>query len=110
MFTLAAIGIFFGVALGLRFKVFILVPTIGLAVAVVAVSTSGDGSSQVSIAMIVIATCLQLGYFIGAVMRSMRRLQFRLESRACYDTPKATIRATVKDSRRTLPKIAAHPR
>jgi hypothetical protein len=66
---LILIGVFVGAMLGLRFKVFVLVPVICVALAIVAVGdvARGDDLWQLAISMIVIATSLQVGYFGGSV-------------------------------------------
>jgi hypothetical protein len=71
MSALTIISILFGTALGLRCKVFVLVPTIGLALAVVAVAgiAGGDGVWQLVATMAVVATFLELGYISGVVLR-----------------------------------------
>jgi hypothetical protein len=68
---LVLIGILLGAVLGLRFKVLVLVPVIcaALPVVVVAGIARGDGLWQLVLAMIVIATFLQLGYVLGIVVR-----------------------------------------
>jgi len=57
--------------LGLRFKVLILVPVTGFAWAIVAVDgiARGDSVWQLAIAMVVVATSVQLGYLGGGVLR-----------------------------------------
>jgi hypothetical protein len=69
MMILLIMGVLVGVVLGLRFKVFVLVPVICVALAVVVVEgiASGDELWRLALAMIVIATSLQLGYFLGTV-------------------------------------------
>jgi hypothetical protein len=71
--TLTIISILVGTALGLRFEVFILVPTIGLTLTVVAVAgiASGDGVWWLVATMVLVATFLQLGYIGGDVLRSV---------------------------------------
>jgi hypothetical protein len=86
MFTVSVTSILVGVALGLRLKVLILVSTISLAVVAVNGISRADGSWRVVLAMIVIATCLQLGYFSGAVMRSMRRLHTTADRKGSIPT------------------------
>jgi hypothetical protein len=67
MLSLLTISIFVGIALGLRFKVFILVPTVGLALAVVAANgmANEDGVWSLVATMVVVTTFLQLGYSAG---------------------------------------------
>jgi hypothetical protein len=63
------IGVLVGAVLGLRFKVFVLVPVICIALAIVAVDgvARGDELWRLAISMIVIATALQVGYILGIV-------------------------------------------
>jgi hypothetical protein len=70
MLILTMISLLIGAALGLRFKVFILVPVIGLALAMVAVNGAGDGTWQLVVTMVVVATFLQLGYLGGSILQS----------------------------------------
>jgi hypothetical protein len=71
MLILMAIGILVGAVLGLRFKVLVLVPVICVALAIVLVDgiARGDGLWWLALAMVVIATSLQLGYILGIVVR-----------------------------------------
>jgi hypothetical protein len=64
MLILAMISFLVGVVLGLRFKVFILVPAIGLALAIVAVN-------GVVGSMVVVAAFIQLGYLSGIILRAV---------------------------------------
>jgi len=70
MTALTMISFFAGAVLGLRFKVFILVPVIGFALAFIAVSGALRGESiwDVTVAMAVVATCTQLGYVIALLV------------------------------------------
>jgi hypothetical protein len=63
------ISFLIGVVLGLRFKVLILVPAIGLALAMVAVNGAGAGTWQLVGTMVLVATFLQLGYVGGGILR-----------------------------------------
>jgi hypothetical protein len=67
----AIISVLVGAALGLRFNFFILVPTVGLALAVVAVTgiALGNGIWRLVATMVVVAAFLQLGYIGGSVLR-----------------------------------------
>ena len=58
-----------GAVLGLRFGVFTLVPVIGIALALIAFSGALRGESiwATTVAMAVVATCTQLGYFASAL-------------------------------------------
>ena len=71
MIILTMLGFLIGVVLGLRCKVFILVPAIGLALAAVAVNglVVEAGVWRVVGAMVVVATLLQLGYFGGSILQ-----------------------------------------
>jgi xanthosine utilization system XapX-like protein len=64
MATLTILSVFAGAAVGLRFSVFALVPVIILTVAIVAVSGGLRGESiwWVAVAMVLVATCTQVGY------------------------------------------------
>ena len=70
MLILTMISLLIGIVLGLRFKVFVLVPAIGLALAMVAVTGAGDGTLQLVSTMVVVATSLQLGYLGGGILQS----------------------------------------
>jgi len=69
--TLILLGVLVGGGLGLRFKMFVLVPAIcGALVFVVANGVAhGDGFLRLALTMILIATALQLGYVLGSVAR-----------------------------------------
>jgi len=71
MMILIPLSVLVGAMLGLRFKVFVLVPVIcgALAIAVVEGIAGGDGLWRLVFAMIVIAASLQLGYILGIVVR-----------------------------------------
>ena len=68
-----AIGISFivGAALGLRFKAFILVPTVILGLLVIAIfeTLRTDSWWFVGLAMVCVMTTLQIGYFASVVAR-----------------------------------------
>jgi hypothetical protein len=68
MIMLMVIGSLVGAVLGVRFKVFVLVPVICAALAIVVVDgiARGDGLWRLSVAMVVVVTSGQLGY-IGAI-------------------------------------------
>jgi hypothetical protein len=68
---LASVGVLLGAVLGLRFKVLVLVPVIcaALPIVVVAGIARGEGLWRLALAMIVVATSLQLGYILGIVVR-----------------------------------------
>jgi hypothetical protein len=60
-----------GAALGLRFKAFILVPTVILGLLVIAIvgTLRGDSWWFVGLATVLVTTALQIGYFAGIVAR-----------------------------------------
>jgi hypothetical protein len=88
MFILAMISFLVGAVLGLRFKVFILVPAIGLALAVAAVTGIGvgDGVWRLVGTMVVAATLLQLGYVGGSILRLVICAMYEL---ARMETPRS---------------------
>ena len=73
MIILILLSVLVGAALGLRFKVFVLVPVIcgTLAIVVVDGIARGDSLWRLALTMIVIATVLQLGYVLGNVVQSV---------------------------------------
>jgi hypothetical protein len=79
MLILGLIGILVGIVLGMPLNVLVLVPVIciALAIAVLDGIARWDGLWHPTFVMIVIATSVQLGYFLGVVaksaMGSMRR-------------------------------------
>jgi hypothetical protein len=71
MVAFLAIGTFVGIVLGLRFSVFILVPAILLAIAVIAATDTAVHQSTGVIVVTVLATTalLQIGYVVGRVLK-----------------------------------------
>jgi hypothetical protein len=71
---LILMGVLVGAVLGLRFKVFGLVPVLfgGLAIVVVDGIASGDGVLQLALAIAMTAVALQMGYVLGIVMAAAR--------------------------------------
>jgi hypothetical protein len=70
MVALASICFLAGAVLGLRFKVLILVPAIGLSVVVVAMANGivlGESAWRLALVVVVAATSIQLGYVLGTV-------------------------------------------
>jgi hypothetical protein len=67
MTALITISVFAGAVLGLRFKVFILVPVTSFALVLIAVSGAlrGESTWDITVAIAVVATCTQLGYIIA---------------------------------------------
>jgi hypothetical protein len=67
MAILTIVSVLLGAVLGLRFKVLILVPVIGMGLVVVL--TGGlllhDSLARVALAIVLMATCLQVGYLAG---------------------------------------------
>ncbi len=60
-----------GAVLGMRFKVLILIPAIGLAWIVILAAgiARSDSISAILIATVLASTCLQIGYLCGTVTR-----------------------------------------
>jgi hypothetical protein len=71
MLIIMTIGVLAGTVLGLRFKALILVPTIGLALTMVAFSglVRGESVWRLIVTMTLVAAFLQLGYMAGIVLR-----------------------------------------
>jgi hypothetical protein len=69
---LILLGVVAGALLGLRYKVFVLVPATAIAIAVAGLDGIGSaaGLARISIMMIVTATALQLGYLLGTVIEA----------------------------------------
>lgn len=70
MWTVTTISLLVGGVLGLRFNLFILVPTLGVALIMVAVTgmARGDGVWSLMATMVEVTIFLQLGYFGGTVL------------------------------------------
>jgi K+-transporting ATPase c subunit len=70
MLILAIISFLIGVSLGLRFKVLILAPAIGLALALVAANgiVVEEGIWRLVGSMVIVVTFVQLGYLGGSVI------------------------------------------
>jgi hypothetical protein len=68
--ALAIISVFVGIALGLRFKVLVLVPAIASAIIFVVIAglARGDGFGSIVLATVIVGVALQLGYLIGIVL------------------------------------------
>jgi hypothetical protein len=68
--ALAIIGVFVGIALGLRFKVLVLVPAIASAIIFVVIAglARGDGFRSIVLAMVIVGIAIQLGYLVGIVL------------------------------------------
>jgi hypothetical protein len=65
--TLVLIGAAVGLVLGLRYKVFVLIPVICIAFAIVALKAvaHGDGFGRTALMVFAVVTSLQLGYVLG---------------------------------------------
>ena len=64
---LAIIGVLAGTALGLRYKVFVLVPAVALAMMFAAMAgiAHGDHLGSIVLAMVILGATLQFGYLTG---------------------------------------------
>jgi hypothetical protein len=71
MFELLAIAALIGAAFGLRFRVFALIPTTILVLAIVALGlvARGDSAGRVAVTMFATAASVQLGYFLAIFLR-----------------------------------------
>jgi hypothetical protein len=65
--ALAIIGLVVGITFGLRFKVLILVPAIGIAeiFALIVGIARGESFGSIVLVMVVVGTAIQLGYLVG---------------------------------------------
>jgi hypothetical protein len=63
-------GIILGAVLGVRYKVFVLVPIMCVALAIVAFDAvaHGDGFGRIALMMFSVATSLQFGYILGSIV------------------------------------------
>jgi hypothetical protein len=68
--ALAIIGVFVGIALGLRFKVLVLVPAIASAIIFVLIVglARGDSFWSIVLATVIVGIALQLGYLVGIAL------------------------------------------
>jgi hypothetical protein len=66
------VGVFAGIALGLRYKVLILVPAVAcaMAIAVVMGIVRADHFWSIALAMVALAGAIQFGYLVGIFMRA----------------------------------------
>jgi hypothetical protein len=73
MMIVILMGVLVGAVLGLRFKMFVLVSVFcaGLPFIIVGGISRGDGFWRVALAMIVLATSVQVGYTLGSVLQSV---------------------------------------
>jgi len=69
---LAVINVLAGIALGLRYRVVILVPAVSLVVTFAAIVgiARGDHFWSIILAMVIVGTALQLHYLIGIAIRA----------------------------------------
>lgn len=69
---LAVIGLFAGAALGLRYKVFVLVPAVMLAMIFAAMAgiAHGDHLGSIILATAILGATVQIGYLTGIVMHA----------------------------------------
>jgi hypothetical protein len=91
MMTLIILGSLIGAVFGLRFKVYILIPAVGFALAIAAVEgvARGHGVGQVAITMAIAATSLQVGYIGGSVLGSVLGIA-KSTRRATLSTPNSS--------------------
>jgi hypothetical protein len=85
--TLILIAGAVGVALGLRYKVFVLVPIMCVALPIVALDAAveGDGLGRMALMIFLIVTSLQFGYSFGSiVVHTIARLR---EHQQCLPSP-----------------------
>jgi hypothetical protein len=71
MWMLILLAFLLGAVLGMRFKVFVLIPATGFAlIAIFATSTArGNSLSGTLIAAVLASSCLQIGYLLGIIAR-----------------------------------------
>jgi hypothetical protein len=71
MAILSIVSILLGAILGVRFKVLILVPTIGIGLLVVLAGglVKHDSLTRIALAVVLMTTCLQVGYLAGIGVR-----------------------------------------
>jgi hypothetical protein len=87
MMLFLIIGAFAGILLGLRFKVFILIPFILiLACAIVA---TGDGWKGIALTILATAVLVQIGYLLGRVGRVLTRRYLRRRKDPRYQPSKS---------------------
>jgi NADH:ubiquinone oxidoreductase subunit 6 (subunit J) len=69
---LAIICMLAGIALGLRYKVFVLVPAVGLTIMFAAMGgiAHGDRLWSILLAMTILGTAVQFGYLAGIMIRA----------------------------------------
>jgi NADH:ubiquinone oxidoreductase subunit 6 (subunit J) len=69
---LAIVSMLAGIALGLRYKVFVLVPAVGLTIVFAAMGgiAHGDRLWSIVLATAILGTAVQFGYLAGIVIRA----------------------------------------
>jgi hypothetical protein len=72
---LAVISVLAGIALGLRYRVVILVPAVALIVifAIVIGVARGDDFWSITLAIVAAGTAVQVGYLVGITIRAIVR-------------------------------------
>jgi hypothetical protein len=75
MMMFVAIGVIAGAILGLRFRMLILIPAVGVEFAAVLADgiAGGNGPWWIALAMIAVAASTQVGYFAGSVVSASIR-------------------------------------
>jgi hypothetical protein len=70
---LAIIGVLAGTALGLRYKVFVLVPAVTLAMIFAAMTgiAHGDHLGSILLAMVILGAAVQFGYLTGIAIHTV---------------------------------------
>ena len=88
MIILAVIGILVGAVLGLRFKVLVLIPAMCVELAIVLTGGIAGGNRLwwIALAMIVIATSTQVGFFTGSVVRSVMAARIAADGKGSIPT------------------------
>jgi len=66
-------GVFVGIILGLRFRVFALIPAILLAAAIIVLAGSGQKLSAIVLILVGTVVSLQIGYIAGCMLRFVAR-------------------------------------
>ena len=87
MIVFVAVGAVVGFALGLRFKVFVLVPA--TLAAACAVLVTGQGLRSMALAVMATAALLQVGYILGCVVRVYAGAYFQARATPSYRPSKS---------------------
>jgi hypothetical protein len=82
------LGIFAGAAIGLRFRVFVIVPVIGIACTADGLNGFLHGNDGLWIALsgLAIATSIQAGYLGGSILSSTGKAAFALRQYSGFNT------------------------